>query len=533
MMGLRLRYQISGFLLILFSVVVLIMGYFNISILNDQLRRLSLQQTENTANNVFSFLDNTIPRKDGSLDDFIRDNTVFNEFQKFVLGIEPLRNIELYSPEGKLLYSKLSREDIKMDNQAILKEVLLKGIGISRVWAVDLTDKHVTEIESYGVLDARPILADYYYPIIRMGEIIGIAHLSIRLEKTSRMMKFFFIGNLSLSLVFILTASIAIYVWSENAINRPFRNLLRAQNQLSHGDFDAHVEIALPANNELGIISNSFNRMAGELKAYKEELEEKSSKLEQLNEQYRHLNENLEQQVEEKTRELTEFFSLITHDLKIPLAAVKGYVSLLKKEKTGPLNEKQETFVNAIEKSTISLLHMVKNMLDSVRYDAGKVSYFMENFDLPELVKEIESQTRPTIDEREIDFIVDIPVECRRVYGDRGKIGQVISNILSNAIEYVPVGGRIILAARDTGGLVEVMIRDNGPGISQEQLTLIFDKFKQIPGKESPSTSLGLGLYIVRKIMEGHNMKTWATSREGGGSEFYFNLQRAMSEKKS
>ncbi len=527
MMGLRLRYQISGFLFILFSIVVLIMGYFNISILNEQLRMISLQKSKETADSVFQVVNKMIPPYIENIDEFIKRKKVFNDFQKYTLSVDTLRNIEIYAPDLQLLYSRVAYDEVNVDNKAILEKVKASREPVVRLWAVNPYDGNAKSIENYGVLETRTLMRDFYFPVFRQKKIVGYVHLSIRQEKTSRLIKFFFLGNLSLSIVFIMTAFVAIFMWSENAINRPLRNLLRAQEQLSRGDFDAHVDIQLPANNELAVISNSFNQMARELKAYKEELDEKTRKLEMLNDQYRELNENLEQEVENKTMELKEFFSLITHDLKIPLAAIKGYTSLLKKSKTGTLSKKQELFVDSIETSTIHLLGMVRNMLDSVKYDAGKVTYYMENFNIIDLVMEIENNIHPSISERSIEFSRNIPPACQWVYGDRTKIGQVISNIISNAIEYVPIDGKIQLSVWQKEDLVEVMIKDNGPGIPPEQLSLIFDKFKQIPGKESPSTSLGLGLYIVKKIMEGHGMKAWAISEEGQGSEFHFTLKKS------
>jgi len=526
MMGLRLRYQIAGFLFVLFTVVVLIMGYFNISILNDQVRRLSLYRSRTIAENVFKILDGSIPGNIGSIDDFLKNKKLFNEFLKYISGMESLRNFQIYDPRGDLIYSRMPYQDVVVDNKPALKKVIETREPVTKVWAVDLYNGRGEEIESYGVLETRMLVGDYYIPIYRQDKLIGITRLSIRLEKASALMKIFFVGNLSLSIVFIITAFVAIYVWSENAIDRPLRYLLQAQDQLSRGDFDAHVELELPANNELGIIANSFNRMAQELKIYKEELEQKSLKLEALNQQYRDLNDSLEQEVEKKTKEQREFFSLITHDLKIPLSAIKGYTSLLQKSKTGRLNEKQKHFVHSIETSCIHLLNMVRNMLDSVKYDEGKVYYYQEEFDLKELIDEVKSQLHPVISEKSINLSVSVPGCCSRVFADRTKIGQVFSNILSNAIDHLPDGGKVEIKARDSADMIEICICDNGPGIPPEQLHMIFNKFQQIPGKESPSTSLGLGLYIVRKIMEGHGMKAWAKSTEGKGSEFYFTLRK-------
>ncbi|MCE1246223.1 MAG: HAMP domain-containing histidine kinase [Firmicutes bacterium] len=502
------------------------MGYFNMSILNDQLMKLSLQQSKVMADNIYSALDKSIPLGVDTVADFVKNKALFNEFQKYLFTQEYIRNIEIFDPYGNKLWSKLAYEGVKTENFDIVNDVRRTGMPEIKVLAVDPQSGVSKEIESFGVFDFRMLLEDRYLPIIRNGKTVGVIYISLQLQRASRLMKFFFLGNLSISLLFIFTAFIAIYIWSERAINRPFRYLLQAQEKLSEGDFDVQVDIELPANNELGIIANSFNRMARELKAYKEELDEKRRKLEVVNEQYRTLNENLEQEVEDKTRELKEFFSLITHDMKIPLAAIKGYTELLRKTKSGVLSEKQEKFVVGIESSAEHLLRMVRNMLDTVKYDAGRIYFFFEKFDLTNLVDEMEHRFHPLLKERNISFEKNIPEKCRFVFGDREKIGNVISNILSNATEHTPGGGKISLEARDKDDIVELVIEDNGPGIASEQLDSIFDKFQQVPGKESPSTSLGLGLFIVRKIMEGHGMKVWAVSDKGEGSRFHFTLHK-------
>lgn len=530
MLGLKLRYQISGFLFILFTTVVLIMGYFNVTILNDQLRRFTLYQSEKNAKQIFSLIFETIPPGIDSIDT-LADNNRFQELVKIFGTVESLRNISLYDKTGKIIYARRARSDVSVNNQAYLGKVAENRKNESVIWAIDPRSGKGEAVKSLGILDSRKLLNDYYYPIIRGGKFLGILRVSLELEKTSRLTSFFFIGNLSLSVIFILTAFIAIYVWSEHAINRPIRNLLRAQERLRRGDFDAHVELNVPSSNELNIISNSFNDMAKEIKRYQEQLTKQTTELELMNKQYRELNETLESEVKKKTIELREFFSLVTHDLKIPVAAIKGYTTLLKKEKTGQLNEKQERFVNSIETASNHLLGMVKNMLDSVKYEDGRIEYFMENFNLKELTREVESHFHPLLEEKEIELTKVIPEECAMVYGDRAKISQVISNILNNAINYTPQKGEIILTAADSGNQVEVRIRDSGAGIPEEQLVRIFDKFQQIPGKESPTTSLGLGLYIVRKIMEGHGQKVWAESTEGRGSSFYFTLEKAKNTK--
>jgi signal transduction histidine kinase len=109
----------------------------------------------------------------------------------------------------------------------------------------------------------------------------------------------------------------------------------------------------------------------------------------------------------------------------------------------------------------------------------------------------------------------------------------VLANVLANGINYTPDKGEITITAEEEGDMVEIRVRDTGIGIPPEQLERIFEKFQQIPGRESSSTSLGLGLYIVKIILEGHGMKVWAKSTEGKGSSFYFTLEKSIKKREN
>jgi signal transduction histidine kinase len=524
MFGLRLRYQIAGFLFVLFTTVVLIMGYFNMSILGDLVSRFSFFQAEISADQVYTNLDKIIPENEISIDSFISREEKFANFAKFAGNPGFIGNVIIYNEKKEQVFHHKSEDDMRINHEAFLDSIEKSRISQSVVWAVDSHTGQGKAVDTYKFFDSRTIYNEFYYPIIRNGRFLGTLRVSIRLFMATNLMRLFLVGNGSLALIFIITAFIAVYIWSGNAIDRPIQNLLQAQEKLRHGDFDAHIDPDLLVGNDLGRIANSFNVMTKELKQYQEELKEKAEQLEKVNKQYRELNETLEQEVERKTLELKEFYSMITHDLKIPVAAIKGYTELLKKDKTGTLNPRQEQFVNSIGTATVHLLNMVKNMLDSVKYDDGRVSYYLDDFNLKEAVMEVEEHILPIINEKNIGFRVEVPDDCTNVFGDRTKICQVVTNIIGNAINYTPTGGNIQLQTAKKDDLVEVRISDTGVGIPPEQVSRIFEKFQRVPNKETPSTSLGLGLYIVKKIMEGHGMKVWVESEEGKGSTFFFTI---------
>ncbi|MEW6281470.1 MAG: HAMP domain-containing sensor histidine kinase, partial [Candidatus Eremiobacterota bacterium] len=277
-------------------------------------------------------------------------------------------------------------------------------------------------------------------------------------------------------------------------------------------------------------VSNSLNRLSLDLSKYQGELEEKTRRLEQANQRYRQLTERLEQQVEEKTRELREFFSLVTHDLRIPLAATQGYADLLLK-RPGEMTEKQRRFSRSIRVANSHALELVRNLLDAMRYEAGQNQTIVpESFRFEELVEEVVSHLSvPGDEEKAAPLGVEVPPGVV-VRADRTRIGRVLGNLMSNALRHV---GSARLVAHVEGPNLRIVVQDDGPGIPAEHLPLLFEKFTHFPTETGPSSGLGLGLYIVRRILEGHGESIHVESQVGEGTRFWFHLPVEVSDDKS
>ncbi len=336
-----------------------------------------------------------------------------------------------------------------------------------------------------------------------------------------------FVINIFLTVFFLICAYVAVSSWISNALERPLALMLSAQEKIARGEYDARLHTELANSNELTQTYASFNNMATELQSSRDELEKKNKTLAELNESYKNLNEKLEMEVQHKTQELREYFSLISHDLKVPIAAAKGYTDLLMRPKTGPLNDKQKEFIKNISLTHGYLLNLVRNMIDSVKYEGGKISYFFECFDIDEVVEECESNVMLSIQERNLHFRVVRPSDEKLfVWGDKVKITRVISNLLSNAIKISPDDSDISLIFKEKDDTVEICVSDEGCGISRENISKIFDKFTQFPYGDKTSGGMGLGLYIVNKIIEGHERKIEVKSEVGQGTSFSFELNR-------
>lgn len=326
-------------------------------------------------------------------------------------------------------------------------------------------------------------------------------------------------GNLMLALIFLITAFLAVSLWAENALSRPLRSLVEAQEKLGKGDFSARLALPINPANELSQVAGSFNQMVSELGSSQEQLREKTSRLSALNLEYQQLNQQLEEKVETKTREMKEFFSIITHDLKVPLAAIRGYSDLLLKEGEEPLAGKKRQFVKAVSLAAVNSLDLLNNMLEVMRLETGRFACEPEEFDLSQAVQEMEQHFRPAFEEKGVEFFRRIPPQTEKVIGDRAKIFQVLLNLTNNALHHTSGGGKIELASRLCGDKVEVTVRDSGSGIPEEFLPRIFEKFF---GRTEGGT--GLGLYIVKKILEAHGETIQARNLPEGGAEFVFTL---------
>lgn len=226
---------------------------------------------------------------------------------------------------------------------------------------------------------------------------------------------------------------------------------------------------------------------------------------------------------EREIEEMKEtFLATITHDLKSPLASIMGYGELLLNPKVGGLNESQQEFVQAILRSSKTLQILINNILQSTRLESEGIALNYAAFELGGLFAELEEMFRPLVAHKK--QILEIEAEGgMHVYADREKIKEVLLNLISNAVKFTPREGRITLRARTDGEKVLVEVCDTGKGIPKDQQGRLFQKFSQVKGEKGGT---GLGLYIVRKVLEAHGEEIELESEVGEGATFRFRLAR-------
>jgi signal transduction histidine kinase len=267
-----------------------------------------------------------------------------------------------------------------------------------------------------------------------------------------------------------------------------------------------------------------------------------------LYEQLQEANARLEQRVAERTRELTvanrrlssqwerlrranafksEILGKVAHDLKNPLGVITGRTEMMADflQATPISADKVRSQIKHIRDSAERLIGMVDSLLTDAMADALNISIRHEPIDVPALVTEVVEASRPLLDKKRQGIEVDAP-ESLTVSGDPDRLREAIDNLVSNAIKYSPIGGRIAMSVHAQGDDAMIRVSDNGPGLSPEDMSRLFGRFQRLSAKPTAGeSSTGLGLSIVKRIVELHGGRVSAESPgPGRGSTFTIRL---------
>ena len=233
--------------------------------------------------------------------------------------------------------------------------------------------------------------------------------------------------------------------------------------------------------------------------------------------------------LKEIERMKSDFVSMVTHELRTPLSIIKATADNVRSGVVGAVNPEQKDFLSIIIETSERLNHLVDSLLDLSKLELGKVQLNIEKIDLGELAKKCVASMTFLAQRGKIDLMCKTPKEFPLVPADYNRIEQVLLNLLSNAVKFTPTSGKITLELEEKGPMVQCTVADTGKGIPQEMLGKIFDKFQQIYDRESRRKGgTGLGLAVVKTIIEAHQGKIWVESEMGKGSKFIFTLPKTL-----
>jgi signal transduction histidine kinase len=264
------------------------------------------------------------------------------------------------------------------------------------------------------------------------------------------------------------------------------------------------------------------------------ELETLNRVLQRANTELEQANQTLPSEIAERTRveqalkaadrHKDEFLAMLAHELRNPLAPILNAVQLIRKK---PLTDPQLLWSrDVIERQLRHLTRLVDDLLDVSRITRGKINLSREPVEVADLVARAVETVQPLIAERGHQLHLSVTTQPIRVFGDPLRLTQVLGNVLSNAAKYTENGGQISLTARQVDDAVEIRVQDTGIGIPTDMQPMIFDMFTQLNLQTGrPQSGLGIGLALVRKLLEMHGGSVTAFSEGNGhGSEFLISL---------
>jgi signal transduction histidine kinase/putative methionine-R-sulfoxide reductase with GAF domain len=245
-------------------------------------------------------------------------------------------------------------------------------------------------------------------------------------------------------------------------------------------------------------------------------------------------NAQLYDEVQRANLAKSEFVSFVAHELKNPMTSIKGYTELLAAGTVGAITEMQANFLSTIRANVERMSTLVSDLNDNAKIEAGRLRLDYKPVDVPEVVDEVIRSTRRQVDDKKQIVEIHIPPQLPPVWADHTRVGQVLTNLISNAHKYTPEGGKILVGAETTVNqwdpegakqVVHLWVRDNGIGISLEDQARIFQRFfrsEDSKAREVPGT--GLGLNITRSLVEMQGGRIWFDSEFRRGTTFHFTV---------
>ena len=301
--------------------------------------------------------------------------------------------------------------------------------------------------------------------------------------------------------IILVFTSVSVGLWIYRSIAAPLVKLRRATQNIKEGNLDFVLEVE--GADEFSELCRDFEEMR------------------------RRLKESAEEKVV-LDKENKELISNISHDLKTPITAVKGYVEGIM-DGVADTPEKMDRYVRIIYNKTNEMDHLINELTFYSKIDTNRIPYVFSKLNVDDYFADCAEEVGLELETRGIQlYYANYVDKDVLVIADGEQIRRVIYNIVSNAIKYMDKEkGVIQIRVKDVGDFIQVEIEDNGKGIAAKDLPNIFDRFYRTDvSRNSSKGGSGIGLSIVRKILEDHGGKVWATSREGIGTIMYFVLRK-------
>lgn len=329
-----------------------------------------------------------------------------------------------------------------------------------------------------------------------------------------------------------LISMIIVMIAISRLVTKPISVLESAAKQIGNGDLKVEVS-AINNNDEIGSLAQQFNYMAQQLNAayntLEEQVENRTIQLHKANailEDQRIQLEAANKLLQQENDYKSEFLTIMSHELRTPLTSILAFTEVWQAN-THQSDDQEKMAVREIHENGQLLLHMINNLLEAARIDAGKLELHLEPVDLVDIIGLVKRTVGSLAERKEIEVNVAISPDVPIINADWEKVRRIIGNLVSNAIKYTKRGGKVSILADfdEKADQVVVKVKDNGLGIREEDIGIIFDKFVQIDHSSHRRYSgSGLGLAVVQQLVAAHGGEITVESTYKVGSIFTLRL---------
>ena len=428
---------------------------------------------------------------------YLQANEIANEYALDYLSETKLRRIELemkslstfndtrimfITPSGDVILDTNDSSTDKSNEDRILFSINDFDYG-------DLKGKHDILWDFYGLF-SEPELS-VFSPISNSFEIKGYVVINIPESAiVERVYDTFNTNYLTLAIVLILSSAFLVLYFFQ--VHRPIKEITRATNEYSKGNLSYHVKPM--HNDEIGRLGMSLDYMASQLN--------ESDKFQQ------------------------KFLSNISHDFRSPLTSIKGYLEAIQDGTIPP--EMLDKYIGIMLFETERLTKLTSNILTLNELDPKSVRLDISTFDLNSIIRHTVETFEGTCKKKGIKFNITYANSVQNVKADKGRIQQVIYNLIDNAIKFSKENSYIYITVKEKGEKAQISIKDTGCGIAKEDIDKIWDRFyKSDSSRGRDKKGSGLGLSITKEVIQAHGENIDVVSTVGVGTEFIFTLELA------
>lgn len=306
-------------------------------------------------------------------------------------------------------------------------------------------------------------------------------------------------------------------------LTRPLVQLTEATTKISEGNFMQQVPTTFVLfKDEITLLSENFNKMTQRLKESYAQLEDR------VKQRTQELAEARDEAIA-ANKSKTEFVSVVSHELKLPMTSIKGYSDLMLSGATGDLNEHQTNFLTTIRNNVNRMATLVSDLTDISRIESGNIRIEPRSVPVWDVIDEVINLTRAQIEQKRQTISLEIPEGLPKAFCDRNRLSQILTNLISNANKYTPERGNIHVEAWQANSMIHIKVQDDGLGMAPEDQEKLFSKFFRSADekvRESPGT--GLGLSITKNLIELQGGSIWFESEFRKGTTFYFTIPIAQ-----